>query len=204
MALADRAVDRGGLDDIDDPERSPGPVGCCVWLTGLPSSGKTTLARLLAGQLARVGHQVELLDGDAVRGRLSRDLGFSKDERDENVRRVAWVAGRLARHGVVVIVALVSPYRSAREAARAEIPNFVEVFVDCASEECVRRDVKGLYRRALAGEIANFTGVSDPYEPPLDPEVTVRTDREPAEACVAAILAALEHRGYLRPARDPR
>jgi adenylyl-sulfate kinase len=168
-----------------------------VWLTGLPSAGKTTLARRLAGELARRGRAVEVLDGDEVRSRLTRGLGFSREDRDENVRRVAWVAGLLARHGVVAIVALISPYRAAREAARAEIPAFVEVHVDCAAAECVRRDVKGLYRRALAGEIASFTGVSDPYEPPLAPEVVVHTDRESVDASVERILGALSERAYV-------
>jgi adenylyl-sulfate kinase len=168
-----------------------------VWLTGLPSAGKTTLARRLAGELARRQRAVEVLDGDEVRQRLTRDLGFSKAERDENVRRVAWVARLLARHGVVAIVALISPYRAVREEARAETADFVEVHVACATEECIRRDVKGLYRRALAGEITGFTGVSDPYEPPLAPEVTVRTDRETPDESLQRILAALTERGYL-------
>jgi adenylylsulfate kinase len=173
-----------------------------VWLTGLPSAGKTTLARRLAGELARRGRAVEVLDGDELRTRLTRGLGFSKADRDENVRRVAWVAGLLAGHGVVAIVALISPYRAARDEVRAETADFVEVHVDCAAEECVRRDVKGLYRRALAGEIANFTGVSDPYEPPLRPEVTVRTDGESAEDSVGRILDALAARGYLQGAGE--
>jgi adenylyl-sulfate kinase len=173
--------------------------GCVVWLTGLPSAGKTTLARRLADELARRRRSVEILDGDEVRTRLTRGLGFTKEDRDENVRRVAWVAGLLARHGVTAIVALISPYRAVREEARAEIADFLEVHVDCAAEECMRRDVKGLYRRALAGEIAGFTGVSDPYEPPLAPEVTVRTDREAPDESLQRILTALSERGYLTP-----
>jgi adenylyl-sulfate kinase len=176
--------------------------GCVVWLTGLPSAGKTTLARRLADELARRRRAVEVLDGDEVRQRLTRGLGFTREDRDENVRRVAWVAGLLARHGVVAIVALISPYRAVREEARAETADFVEVHVDCAADECRRRDVKGLYRRALAGEIANFTGVSDPYEPPRAPEVVVRTDRESVEASLEKILAALSARGYLPAQRE--
>lgn len=179
-----------------------GDRGCVVWLTGLPSAGKTTLARRLADELGRRRRAVEVLDGDEVRTRLTRGLGFTKEDRDENVRRVAWVAGLLARHGVMAIVALISPYRAVREEARAEIADFLEVHVDCAAEECMRRDVKGLYRRALAGEIASFTGVSDPYEPPLAPEVTVRTDHETPDESLQRILAALSERGYLAPATE--
>lgn len=179
-----------------------GARGCVVWLTGLPSAGKTTLARRLADELASRRRAVEILDGDEVRKRLTRGLGFSKEDRDENVRRVAWVAGLLSRHGVVVIVALISPYRAVRDEARAETPDFVEVHVDCTAEECIRRDVKGLYRRALVGEITNLTGVSDPYEPPLAPEVTVRTDRETPDESLQRIVAALSERGYLTPTAE--
>lgn len=168
-----------------------------VWLTGLPSGGKSTLAGLLEGELRARGLPVERLDGDEVRTRLTKGLGFSREDRDENVRRVAWVAGLLARHGVCVITALISPYRRAREEARAEIGRFLEVHVACDLQECIRRDVKGLYRRALAGEIANFTGVSDPYEPPLAPEVVVETDRETPEESVRKILDGLAAQGYL-------
>jgi adenylylsulfate kinase len=173
--------------------------GCVVWLTGLPSAGKTTLARRLAHELERRRRAVEVLDGDEVRTRLTRGLGFSREDRDENVRRVAWVADLLARHGVVVIVALISPYRAVRDEVRAATADFVEVHVACQTEECIRRDVKGLYRRALAGEITQFTGVSDPYEPPLAPEVTVRTDRETPEESLQRIVTALSERGYLTP-----
>ena len=175
-----------------------------VWLTGLPSAGKTTLARRLADELASRRRAVEVLDGDEVRKRLTRGLGFTREDRDENVRRVAWVAGLLARHGVVAIVALISPYRAVRDEARAEVGDFVEVHVDCAAGECMRRDVKGLYRRALAGEIANFTGVSDPYEPPRAPEVVVHTDGESVETSAQRILDALVARGYLTAAKEAR
>ena len=171
--------------------------GCVVWLTGLPSSGKSTLGGLLASELARRGRRVELLDGDEVRRRLGRELGFSREDRDENVRRVAYVAGLLARHGVIVVVAMISPYRAIRAEARAEIGAFLEVHVACGQEECIRRDVKGLYRRALAGEIENFTGVSDPYEPPDHPELVVRTDQESQDQSLGKLLGLLEHRGYV-------
>lgn len=176
--------------------------GCVVWLTGLPSAGKSTLARLLETELRGRGRRVECLDGDAVRLRLTKGLGFSREDRDENVRRVAFVAQLLARNEVIAIAALISPYRVAREEVRAEIGRFIEVYVKCDVAECIRRDVKGLYRRALAGEIKEFTGISDPYEPPLAPEVVVETDREAPEESVGKILDAMASRGYLGPAEE--
>ena len=169
--------------------------GCVVWLTGLPSAGKSTIAEALEAVLARRGARVQRLDGDEIRTNLSRGLGFSRDDRDEQVRRVGYVAGLLERHGVVAISALVSPYREARDAVRASAENFVEVYVKCSLEECIRRDVKGLYRRARGGEIANFTGISDPYEPPLHPEVVVETDRERLDDSVKKILDVLAGKG---------
>ena len=174
--------------------------GFVVWFTGLPSSGKSTLARLLDAELRRRGWPVEILDGDEVRVRLTKGLGFSREDRDENIRRISFVARLLARHGVATITAAISPYRAAREEARREIARFVEVYVKCALDTCVERDVKGLYRRALAGEITNFTGISDPYEEPLAPELTVETDREGAAESVARILARLEALGYVTDA----
>jgi adenylyl-sulfate kinase len=170
---------------------------CVVWLTGLPSSGKTTLARLLEAELRDRSRRVEHLDGDEVRTRLTKGLGFSREDRDENVRRVAYVAHLLQRNDVFVITALISPYRHARDEARAEIKDFVEVYVKCPLDECVRRDVKGLYRKALAGQIPHFTGVSDPYEPPLAPEVVVETDRESPAESLTKILDALIAGGYV-------
>ena len=152
--------------------------GFAVWLTGLSGAGKTTLAEGLVSHLREHGARVELLDGDIVRTNLSQGLGFSREDRDTNIRRIGFVTELLTRHGVAVIVAAISPYRDAREDVKRRIPNFVEVHVDCSIEVLTARDTKGLYKRALAGEIGNFTGISDPYEPPLDAAVIVHSDRE--------------------------
>ncbi|HUE84638.1 MAG TPA: adenylyl-sulfate kinase [Vicinamibacterales bacterium] len=171
--------------------------GCVVWMTGLPSGGKTTLATMLEAALLAQGRRVERLDGDDLRTHLTKDLGFSREDRDENVRRVGWVARLLARHGVIAITALVSPYRGARDEVRAGTADFIEVWVKASLDECIRRDVKGLYKKALAGDIPHFTGVSDPYEPPLQAEVVVETDRETKTDAVAKILSAMAERGYV-------
>ena len=171
--------------------------GFTVWFTGLPCSGKSTLARALEQQLRSIDRQVEVLDGDEVRTRLTKGLGFSKADRDENIRRIAYVAKLLTRVRAVAIVAAVSPYRDIRDEARAEIGNFVEVYVKCPLEECIRRDVKGLYAKALSGEIPNFTGVSDPYEPPNRPEVTVDTGAEEVGESLSKILHQLAQVGYI-------
>jgi adenylyl-sulfate kinase len=171
--------------------------GFTVWLTGLPSAGKSTLAELLAKRLRLASYPVEILDGDEVRLRLSKGLGFSREDRDENIRRIAYVAKLLTRAGAVAITAAISPYRAVRQEARDEIRDFVEVYVACALDECVRRDVKGLYRKALRGEIPAFTGVSDPYEPPEAPELVVHTDRETPEESVEKILHVLRALNYL-------
>jgi adenylyl-sulfate kinase len=166
--------------------------GRVLWLTGLSGAGKSTIAERVAAELRRRGRLVEVLDGDAVRENLSKGLGFSKEDRDTNIRRIGYVAELLARNGVVVIVAAISPYRAVRDEVRARIDRFVEVHVHCSLDELVRRDVKGLYRRALAGEIPHFTGVSDPYEAPLDPEVVVDSGVESVEESVGRVLAALD------------
>ncbi len=178
-------------------KRSVERDGLTIWLTGLPSAGKSTIARRLAILLQSMDRRVIVLDGDEVRERLNKGLGFSKEDRDENVRRIAYVARLLTEAGAAVIVAAISPYRDARDAARAEIGRFAEVHVSCPLEECIRRDVKGLYKKALAGEIAHFTGVSDPYEPPLRPELVVATEREMPQDSARGIVFFLQSMGYL-------
>ena len=170
--------------------------GFTVWLTGCPGAGKTTIARRLYEHFTASGHPVEVLDGDEVRQTLSPDLGFSRRDRDANVRRLGFIARLLARNGVIAIVAAVSPYRGARDKVRhSHEARFIEVFVDCPIGELIRRDQKGLYTRAVRGEVASLTGISDPYEPPLAPEVHVHTDRESPDECVARILAMLDEPG---------
>ena len=171
--------------------------GFVVWLTGLSGAGKSTIAEALAPELLAAGKRVEVLDGDIVRTHLSEGLGFSREDRDLNVARIAFVAHLLARNGVAVIVSAVSPYKSTRNAARATIGDFVEVHVAPPLEECVRRDTKGLYKKALAGEIQQFTGVSDPYEAPDDPEITLDTSTIDVRASVQRVKAELVELGYL-------
>jgi ATP sulfurylase/adenylyl-sulfate kinase len=171
--------------------------GFVVWLTGLSGAGKSTIAQRLATELTARGRRPEVLDGDEVRTNLSAGLGFSKEDRDTNIRRIGYVARLLARNSTPVITAAISPYRNVRDELRATTPNFVEVYVRCSLDELVRRDVKGLYVRALAGEIANFTGVSDPYEAPEHAEVVVDTERDTVEESVDAVLRALVRLGHL-------
>ena len=173
--------------------------GVTVWLTGLSGAGKTTLAERLLPELESRGHRVETLDGDVVRTHLSKGLGFSREDRDENIRRIAWVAALGTRHGATMIVSAISPYEETRAEARERIGDFVEVYVKCSLERLIERDTKGLYKRALAGEIKNFTGVSDPYEEPRDPEIVVETDMESVETSITKILEGLESSGYLTP-----
>lgn len=174
--------------------------GFTIWFTGLSGAGKSTIANRVEQELRARGQLVEVLDGDVVRTHLSKGLGFSRADRDTNILRIGWVCEVLSRNGVVAIAAAISPYRGTRDAVRARIERFVEVFVDCPLEACIERDVKGLYQKALAGEIKEFTGVSDPYEPPLAPEVTVYTTRETPEESAARILAYLEQAGLVEPA----
>jgi adenylylsulfate kinase len=175
--------------------------GFVVWLTGLSGAGKSTLADAILPALRAEGRRVELLDGDLVRTHLSKGLTFSREDRETNVARIAFVAHLLARNGVVVLVAAISPFRAGRDEARALIGDFVEVHVAPPLEECIRRDVKGLYARALAGEIPQFTGVNDPYEPPLTPEVRIDTSGASVDHAAAQILSKLEDLGYLEGAR---
>jgi adenylylsulfate kinase len=171
--------------------------GFTIWLTGLSGAGKTTLARALEPALRARGRHVEILDGDEVREHLSKGLGFSREDRDTNIRRIAYVAGVVTRCGAVAIAAAISPYRGARDEARRQIGAFLEVHVRCPLDELVRRDTKGLYARAMRGELAHFTGISDPYEAPLAPEVVVDTHLDTVQQSVDRILARLESLGYL-------
>jgi adenylyl-sulfate kinase len=162
-----------------------------VWFTGLSGAGKSTLARALAAYLADIGLPYELLDGDEIRNELCRDLGFSKEDRDENVRRLAFVAKLLNRHGVISIVAAISPYCDARRKARDVCGSFIEVFVDCPLNTLIQRDTKGLYHRALAGELEHFTGVSDPYEAPQAPDIHIPSGSQTQEESVTFLIAKL-------------
>jgi len=179
--------------------------GFTLWFTGLPSSGKTTLAGIVAAELKARGRFVEILDGDEVRKHLTKGLGFSREDRDENIRRIGYVCRLLSRNGTIAIAAAISPYRAVRDEVRSghETDRFVEVFVNTPLDLCIQRDVKGLYKKALAGEIKNFTGVSDPYEPPLTPELAIDTPAESERQSAARILARLEQLGLVEPAIEP-
>jgi adenylyl-sulfate kinase len=176
--------------------------GFTIWFTGLSGAGKTTLAREVEKRLRARGMKVEVLDGDVVRQNLSKGLGFSKEDRDTNIRRIGFVCKLLTRNNVVAIATAISPYREIRDEVRREIGNFVEVYVECPLEVLMERDVKGLYKKALAGEITNFTGVNDPYEPPLNPEVVIHSDRETVEESVEKIMRKLKELDYLPPAPE--
>jgi adenylyl-sulfate kinase len=209
MVLVQRLQEQDQMSEVDKssriPRRSANPIdapsgsaGYTVWLTGLSGSGKSTVSAILADRLHERGIRAEILDGDIVRTNLTQGLGFSKQDRDINVRRIGWVCELLTRNDVVAIAAVISPYRVVRDEVRARIGRFVEVYMDTPLEVLAARDVKGLYRRAMAGELANFTGVNDAYEPPLKPEVRCFSDgRETPEQSAAKILAKLEQLGYL-------
>jgi len=171
--------------------------GATVWFTGLPCSGKTTVSQRVAERLRAASVRVEVLDGDVIRTNLSKGLGFSKADRDTNVRRVGFVCNLLSRNGVIAIAAVVSPYRTIRDELRAATDNFVEVFVNCPVQECQRRDVKGMYAKALRGEIENFTGVDDPYETPTDAEIELSTETETVDESVDTVLSVLQKLGVL-------
>jgi adenylylsulfate kinase len=175
--------------------------GVTVWFTGLSGAGKTTISLEVEEALRERGYRVEPLDGDIVRQNLTKGLGFSKADRDENIRRIGFVAHLLSRNGVIVLVSAISPYREIRDEVRGRIGDFVEVFVNAPLATCEQRDVKGLYQKARAGEIKGFTGIDDPYEEPLKPEVECRTDLESVSESVAKVLGTLESRGYVAAAR---
>jgi adenylyl-sulfate kinase len=179
--------------------------GLVVWFTGLSGAGKSTLSVPLSARLREIGRRVEVLDGDEVRTHLSKGLGFSKEDRDTNIRRIGWVAEVLARNGLTAITAAISPYREVRDEVRQRVErhgaSFLEVYVECPIEVLAERDVKGLYKKALAGEIKGFTGVSDPYEPPLQPDVVVRSDREAVGDSLERIWESLAARGHVPAAR---
>ena len=177
--------------------------GFTLWFTGLSGAGKTTVAEIVEKELReRIGN-VEVLDGDIVRTNLSKGLGFSREDRDTNILRIGFVANLLTRNGVAVIVSAISPYKEARDQVRRDIgEDFIEVFVDCPVEVCAERDVKGLYKKAYAGEIKEFTGVSDPYEAPAAPELTLRTNEEDAAESAKRVIMKLEELGYLDPVEE--
>ena len=207
MAAARRSNKATSARGIVTQQRSVTPIqpsssGFTVWFTGLPSSGKSTLAALLANELKKRGQQVEVLDGETVRQHISKGLGFSKEDRDENIRRIGFVCRLLTKHGVAPIVAAISPYRCARDEVRAGVGDFVEVYVKASVQTCIQRDLKGLYKRSLAGEIKGFTGIDDPYEPPLNPELIIETETETPNQSSARVLTCLEKLGYVRSLRD--
>ncbi len=177
--------------------------GFTIWFTGLSGAGKSTLSEALEERLEARERKVEILDGDIVRTHLSKGLGFSREDRDTNIKRIAFVCSLLTRNGVICISAAIAPYREARQWARQEIGNFVEVYVKCPLEVCRQRDVKGLYKLVDEGKLTGFTGVDDPYEEPEHPELVVETNKETIEESVGRIFAKLEELGYLEPEEMP-
>ena len=177
-------------------------TGFTIWFTGLSGSGKSTLSEVIEQRMKTLGRNVEVLDGDIVRTHLSKGLGFSREDRDTNIKRIGFVCNLLTRNGVICISAAIAPYRDARDWARKEIGNFVEVYVRCPLDVCRQRDVKGLYKLVDEGKLKNFTGVDDPYEEPLHPELIVETDKETVEESVARIFAKLTQLGYLEAEDD--
>jgi adenylyl-sulfate kinase len=172
-------------------------TGCTLWFTGMSGSGKSTLSTLLVARLRDMGLRVELLDGDVIRTQLCSDLGFSKADREENIHRIGFVCELLSRNGVIAVVAAISPYRAGRDEVRARVSRFIEIYMGCPMDILIQRDVKGLYKKALAGEIMNFTGISDPYEPPLAPEITIDSSKETPETSLERILSHMQHLGII-------
>ena len=171
--------------------------GFTLWFTGLSGAGKSTISEAVAERLRAAGAKIELLDGDTIRTHLSKGLGFSKEDRDTNIRRIGFVCELLSRNGVIAIAAAISPYRSVREEVRSRIDRFVEVYVDCPLDVVIARDVKGLYRKALDGQVAHFTGISDPYEPPLRPEIVLQTAEQSPEDSAEKVWKALHQMGLI-------
>jgi adenylylsulfate kinase len=187
---------------MEYPARRHGRRGFTLWFTGLSGAGKTTIAEIVEKELRGRFGKVEVLDGDIVRTNLSKGLSFSREDRDTNILRIGFVANLLTRNEIGVIVSAISPYKEARDQVRRRIIDFVEVFVDAPLEVCAQRDVKGLYKKAFAGEIGQFTGVSDPYEPPAAPELHLKTDEETPEESASRVITRLEELGYLRPIKE--
>ncbi len=171
--------------------------GFTIWFTGLSGSGKSTIAQIVYNELKKSGHKVEMLDGDVIRTNLSKGLGFSKEGRDENIKRVGFVCNLLTRNDVIAIAVCISPYKEVRDFNRRRIGRFVEVYTKCSLDECIKRDPKGNYKKALAGEIKNYTGIDDPYEEPENPEITVETDKETAEESAEKVFKKITELGYL-------
>ncbi|MBC6452961.1 MAG: adenylyl-sulfate kinase [Hormoscilla sp. SP5CHS1] len=171
--------------------------GVTLWFTGLSGAGKTTISRAVAEALRSKRYPLEILDGDIIRQNLTKGLGFSKEDRDENIRRIGFVSHLLTRNGVIVLVSAISPYRQIRQEVREKVKDFVEVYVNAPLAVCEERDVKGLYKRARAGEIKAFTGISDPYEPPVNPEIECRTEKEELSESVAKVLHKLQELDYI-------
>ena len=176
--------------------------GFTLWFTGLPCSGKTTVSEIVGKELRERGLNVEILDGDELRRNLSKDLGFSKEDRETHLKRVGFIAKLLSRNDVATLAAFVSPYRAVRKYLRIETGNFIEVYVKCSVEVCIKRDVKGMYKKAIEGEIQNFTGISDPYEEPLEPEIIIETDKEMPMESAQKVIQRLESMECIPPASE--